>query len=268
MNEASKLNPNLEPFESNHTTPLADDFTVNYFNYFTEVEQHFARRRAKHIIVSPLDFAMIESWKDMGVPLHIILRAIDRVFDAYDAKPVKTRLINTIIYCEQEVMVGFEEYKHSRIGATQETDGDVSVGRSVPPPFSKETVIEFLELGVSDLGRLIGRLKHSEFELLKEAVERAIQRLHLLIADAKSAQELNFESLERELTRLESVVYEALTNCVAEEEIEKLRKEGAKQLKEYKKRMERVVYDQTLSNYVAKGLREQYGIPRLSLFYL
>jgi hypothetical protein len=211
---------------------------------------------------------MIESWKDLGIPLHVTLRAIDRVFDAYDAKPVKTKLINSIIYCQQEIMVCFEEYRHSRVGASEATGGEDGARQSVPPPFSKETVIDYLELGVSDLSRLIAKLKVPGFDSLKEAIERTIQRLQSLIADAKTAEHLSFETLERELTRLESVIYEALISCIPEEQIQKVRKEGAKQLKEYKKRMEPNVYEHTLSNYVAKCLREQYGVPRLSLFYL
>src|SRR6266536_1694176 len=62
---------------------------LNYFNYFTEVEDAFVRRRAKHLFLSPMDWALIESWKELGIPLHIVLRGIEKAFDSWEAKPRK-----------------------------------------------------------------------------------------------------------------------------------------------------------------------------------
>ena len=44
---------------------------MNYFNYFTEIEDAFVRRRGKHLLLSPMDWALIESWKELKVPLHV-----------------------------------------------------------------------------------------------------------------------------------------------------------------------------------------------------
>src|SRR6187455_1625755 len=65
------------------------DFALNYFNYFTEIEDAFIRRRAKHLLLSPMDWALIESWKELGVPLHVALRGIEKSFDSYESKPRK-----------------------------------------------------------------------------------------------------------------------------------------------------------------------------------
>jgi len=40
------------------------------------------------------------------------------------------------------------------------------------------------------------------------------------------------------------------------------------QLNPYRKQMEAEVYQQTFDNLLLKRLREQFGLPRLSLFYL
>jgi hypothetical protein len=53
---------------------------MNYYNYFTEIEDTFVRRRGKHLLLSPIDWAMIEGWQERGVPLHIVLRGIESVF--------------------------------------------------------------------------------------------------------------------------------------------------------------------------------------------
>ncbi len=49
----------------------------NYFNYFTEIEEHFQKRRGQARPLSPLDWSLIESLRDAGVPLEVVLRGVD-----------------------------------------------------------------------------------------------------------------------------------------------------------------------------------------------
>ncbi len=77
----------------------------NYFNYFTEIEEHFQRRRGR-IQLSPLDWALIETWKDAGVPLEAVLRGVDAAFDKYEQRPSKSQKINSLAYCAQAVLGG------------------------------------------------------------------------------------------------------------------------------------------------------------------
>jgi hypothetical protein len=76
----------------------------NYFNYFTEIEEHFQRRRGTTLLLSTLDWALIETWKEANIPLQAVLRGIDAAFDAYDRKPSKTRKVNSLAFCSQEVL--------------------------------------------------------------------------------------------------------------------------------------------------------------------
>ena len=99
---------------------------LNYFNYFTEVEEEFVRRRGKPLLVSPMDWALIESWKNAGIPLHIVLRAINRAFDAYDARPRRYRKVNSVFYCQQEVESSFADYRLAQVGGGPEGEKDVS----------------------------------------------------------------------------------------------------------------------------------------------
>src|SRR3954468_15214636 len=89
---------------------------LNYFNYFTEVEDAFIRRRGRHLLLSPLDWALIESWKEMGVPLHVALRGIEKSFDSYEARPRK-RSVKTLMYCQEEVEAQYAEWLESQTGA-------------------------------------------------------------------------------------------------------------------------------------------------------
>jgi len=88
---------------------------LNYFSYFSEIEDTFVRRRGKHLMLSPLDWALIESWKERGVPLHVALRAIEHSFDSYDAKKQK-RTVKTLLYCQEEVEAQYAEWLESRVG--------------------------------------------------------------------------------------------------------------------------------------------------------
>ena len=55
----------------------------NYFNYFTEIEEYFWKKRGAHLLVSPLDWAIMEAWQKAGVPLEAVLKGIDRAFESY-----------------------------------------------------------------------------------------------------------------------------------------------------------------------------------------
>src|ERR687889_2371712 len=89
---------------------------LNYFNYFTEIEEAFIRRRGKHLLVSPLDWSLMESWKKMGIPLHVVLRGIEKAFDSYESRP-RNRSVKTLYYCQEEVEAQFAEWVESQTGA-------------------------------------------------------------------------------------------------------------------------------------------------------
>src|SRR5690349_22123037 len=95
---------------------------LNYFNYFTEIEERFQQRRGTLLLLSTLDWALIETWKEAGIPLEAVLRGIDAAFDNYDRKPSKTRKVNSLAFCSQEVLVAAEEMKEAAVGTKRERD--------------------------------------------------------------------------------------------------------------------------------------------------
>ena len=92
----------------------------NYFNYFTEIEEHYLRRRGTHLLLSTLDWALIETWKNAGVPLEAVLRGIDDAFDKYDQRPSKSKKVNSLAYCSQAVLAAAEDMKEAAVGAAGE----------------------------------------------------------------------------------------------------------------------------------------------------
>ncbi|HEY0098570.1 MAG TPA: hypothetical protein VGB76_06415 [Pyrinomonadaceae bacterium] len=249
---------------------------MNYFNYFTEIEDAFIRRRGKHLLLSPMDWALIEGWKARGVPLHIVLRGIEQSFDSYEAKPRK-RSVKSLFYCQEEVEAQYAEWLESQVGATSaETDAagktpakntHAETGNGALP-FPREVIAGHLAESRAQLERACEEHRKRGAGELCEAVGRAAARLSALEKDFAAAARPDAEQLEGALNDLENLLDRALRADLAPERLNARRAEAAAQLEPYRKRMERATYEQTLDSLLAKLLREEGGLPRLSLFYL
>ena len=216
---------------------------MNYYNYFTEIEETFVRRRGKHLLLSPIDWAMIEGWQDRGVPLHIVIRAIESVFDGFDKNP-GPRTIKGLLYCTEEVEAQFKEWTEMQAGKAKETPTDVP----------SETIVEHI-------GQVIEELDKCKNDDLREDIDRAIVRLREIAANHSN----DLETADHSLSDIENFLEHALLTKIDVTEIEK---EVAAQLKPYKSQMEPEAYKQTSRVMILKRLREEEGSPRLSLFYL
>jgi hypothetical protein len=264
----------LESINDDSSTPSAE--RLNYFNYFTEVEEEFVRRRGKHMLISTLDWALVESWKNAGIPLHIVLRAINQAFDAYDARGHKHRKVNTIFYCQQAVETTFSEYRLAQVGGAQPGEPsqqqDSEAARTQSPreqsPFAGAVVLDFLARCDDQLGEARSRSSAAGARELDDAIDRARARLKEIIVEIQSSARLDAESLERDLDAIDRMILEGAANSCAEDELKKIRAEAESQLRSYRKKMDKAIYEQTVQNFVSRRLREMNNIPRLSLFYL
>ena len=229
---------------------------MNYFNYFSEIEETFIRRRGKHLLLSPLDWAMIENWQEREVPLNIVLRGIEKVFDSYDAKPKKNRTIKSLMYCKEEIEAQYDEWLESQIGKNNAQEVEETKEISI---FSHDTIAEHLE----NVSLQFENTKVSAKNELGETLERVWHRLQELKTSFTDA-----ETLETDLTSLEKLIDESLLANTANEEFAILKADTENQLKNYKKQMEAEVYQRTFDLMLLKKLHEKHEIPRLSLFYL
>src|SRR5213593_2753597 len=123
---------------------------LNYFSYFSEIEDTFIRRRGKHLWLSPIDWALMESWKERGVPLHVALRGIEHAFDSHDAKKHK-RTIKTLLYSQEEVEAQYAEWLESRVGSHEEKE---ETGDDSKSPFPRSSVLAHLEQSWEALSHL------------------------------------------------------------------------------------------------------------------
>lgn len=224
---------------------------MNYYNYFTEIEDAFIRRRGKHLLLSPLDWALIEGWQERGIPLHIVLRAIEAVFDGFDKQPNQNRTIKSLFYCREEVEAQFAEWTAAQVGSHGES------GRELDGQFSREAVVEHIE-------KALAALESIHDSGIKEDLERAVARLEELLSNLGD----DFEYIDRTLYDIESFLDRAMLSNTDKEHLKKLKKVVTAQLKLYKSAMDAEAYKNTFELMLLKCLREDLGVPRLGLFYL
>jgi hypothetical protein len=226
----------------------------NYFNYFTEIEEHFQRRRGSLLILSTLDWALIETWKEAGIPLEAVLRGIDATFDAHDRKPTKTKKVNGLAFCTQEVLAAAEQVAEAAVGAAPAEKKEAGLERN--------DIIEFLI-------RNAGNLEKKSFPpggdpLAKEAAST----LRTLAAEIPAQAGFRAEDLERRLTVMEEKLFAALLAATSDDEILAVRAEADRDLAPYRGKMNGPQIEQLHKQYIHKRILERYDVPRLSLFYM
>jgi len=226
----------------------------NYFNYFTEIEEHFCRRRGTVLRVSPLDWALMEIWKDAGIPLEAALRGIDATFDKWARRPRKTRKVNGLAFCAQEVLAAAEEMKDAAVGAPAKQPRDSGMD----------------PLAVADyLRRNAGALESVELPDLAESLAReTAANLRSLAESASGQTRISMEDLERRLTVAEERLFAALLAATPDEALYQVRSEADRDLAPYRRKMSAPQIGQLQKQYIHKRLLEQYRVPRLSLFYM
>ena len=248
---------------SSSTAPAEEQGPLNYFNYFTEIEDAFVRRRGKHLLLSSMDWALIESWKELNIPLHVALRGVEKAFDSWESKPRK-RSVKSLLYCQEEVEAQYAEWLEARVGAEETDNVDTEPGNE-GLPFSRQAISEHLERGRNQLLEIAQREGAESF---RETVLRAVSLLEELQQEFTSASAPSAQKLEISLTGIERMLSESISASVSREQFAELQTQVKQQLKPYRSHMEQKVYEQTFQNLLLKALRDNFGIPRLSLFYL
>ena len=233
----------------------------NYFNYFTEIEEHFQRRRGGILLLSTLDWALIETWKDAGIPLEAALRGIDAAFDRYDQRPSKSKKVNSLAYCAQEVLAAAEDMKEAAVGAARE-EGVAGGARGFEPgeigAFLRKNAERLEQASLPSGGNI------SPEKLARESAAT----LRDLADDVTAKKAVRLEEVERRLTVLEEKLFAALLAGTRDEELVSVRAQADRELAPYRSKMPGAQIEQLLKQYLHKRLLEKYGLPRLSLFYL
>jgi len=226
------------------------DWTLNYFNYFTEVEEHFQRARGTGMfLLSPLDWALIETWKEGGVPLEAVLRGIDAAFEKWRSRKSKVRMINSLAYCAQAVL----EQAQAMAGAAVPASGAAG---ETPAPFGLDELREFL-------GKCAAGLRAKNDPAYGE-IAASLEQLR----DSAGSHLADLEGLEQRLTALEDKMTALARSRASEEELLAARRALDSELRPYRGKMSAAQIAMLERQYLERRLIEAASLPRLSLFYL
>jgi len=224
--------------------PESQDWVFNYFNYFTEIEEHFQRTRGTSLfLLSPLDWALIESWKNAGVPLEAVLRGIDVAFEKWRARKIKTQMVNSLAFCTQAVMAEAQIMAGSR---------QPRVRQDVAPPFPVEELRAYLETNAAALP--------ADYQEIADALRR--------LATEVDGHYQDLEALEQRLTVLEEKMIASARARQSDEELLEARQSLDRQLRPYRGKMTAEQIAMLEKQFLERSLLEKAGLPRLSLFYM
>ena len=230
----------------------------NYFNYFTEVEERFQQRRGSLLLLSTLDWALIEAWRDAGVPLAAVLRGIDDAFDKHEAKKSKGRVrrVNGLGWCAQSIMEAAEQAREAATGASTEPSNEAGTG------FEGEPIAKHLESCCEQLASATGVPAGAQL-LIRETALRMQE-----LADQVRLQKPDPEALEQTLRTLEEKMLAMLQATLPEQELTALRSQASREIAPYRSRMQALQIRQIEQQFLEKRLLEKHALPRLSLFYM
>jgi hypothetical protein len=243
--------------------------TFNYFNYFTEIEEYFWRKRGAHLLVSPLDWAILETWQKADIPVTVVQKGIDRAFESWERsrRAAGGRQLKSLAYCVDAVLDAATEAQEAAVGSGPE----VKSSRGAAEPFSRDELRRYFERNVKRLRAAAEKQKaaddhrrHGLAKRFEDTSNKLEESLPLLDVPGS----LDLEDLERRLTVLEEKLSAALSADADEEAMLTIRREMDRSLAPYRRKMSAEQLVQLERQYMQKRLFEYFDVPRLSLFYL
>ena len=213
-------------------TPSPDD-------YFLEVESHFSARRGTPFVFSAKDWSLLKGWKEDGIPLPVVLEAIDTCFEKKESSGRKG-VISSLSYCRHAVKEIWADRQELQVGSSE----------SVPESRPAEPLAE-----------LSRRLRESE-----STAEPSAARV---IAEAAGKVEAipageSVPHIEDLLMSIESDLIAQLEATLSPEQANAIRTEVETSLARH--RLDPKVAERTRDANTRRILRTTFGLPRLSLF--
>jgi hypothetical protein len=223
----------------------ADNWQLNYFNYFTEVEERFQQARGTSLfLLSPLDWALIESWKNSGVPLEAVLRGIDIAFENARARRSKVERVNSLAYCAQAVLKEAQRIADNLPASPAPSE----------PALPADSIRNHLASAASTLDAAPG------FESIARSVHELIAHLDDLLRD--------LQDLDLRLTALEDKMSAIARTRLTDDDLFAMRRELEAQLRPYRSRMTADQISRLEKSFLDRMVYEKLALPRLSLFFV
>jgi hypothetical protein len=237
---------------------------LNQYSYYTEIEEYFWRKRGAHLLVSPLDWAILETWQKAGIPVAAVLAGIDRAFESFarSRRARGGRTLKSLAYCVDAVLDAAEQWKEAHAGENP------AVTRAATPaaPFSAEELRRHLEKSTDALRRAADG--SSTPAALHGPLRETAEKLAVIARNLAGAGLPDLQDLERRLTIFEEKLTAAFLSAADDALLLDLRRELDRSLAPYRRKMSAAQLGTLERQYLQKRLWERYAVPRLSLFYL
>jgi hypothetical protein len=238
---------------------------MNYYNYFTEIENHFVKRRGKNLFLSPMDWNLIAVWREAGVPLQVALRGIDIAMDGFFARPNRgISKVNSLCYCHDSVMTEFAGHQESRVGESAEEQSPADADEKNKS--GQAEVLGFLSQRIGEIKALLVKQCLSESAL--EGAQRAQDRLEEIFRHLEASSEFDSEAIERDLGIVDGILMEGLWQAIPSEQMADWEKEAKTELKIYRKRLPKETFERIHRNFLHSRIRRHFEIGELSIFHL
>ncbi|MBN2242145.1 MAG: hypothetical protein JW793_05605 [Acidobacteria bacterium] len=244
---------------------------MNYYNYFTEIEEHFVKRRGKHLLVSPMDWGLMAAWRDAGVPLQVAIRGIDIAMDGFFSRQRRgSAKINSLCYCHDSVMEEFARHRESRVGETHTVSRAGSGDKEASPDSRNEDeiseAVEYLSAIIDEITAVSAKRDLSGFAI--EGLERTRERLEEELQALETCARADLEALERDLGIADGILVEALRSAVPAAQAAEWEKEAKTELKVYRKKLPKELYGKIYDTFMRSRIHREFQIREFSLFRL
>jgi hypothetical protein len=183
-----------------------------------------------------------------------VLRGIDVTFDKWERRPRKTRKVNGLAFCAQEVLASAEELKETAVGTSPPQPRDTGLEQSSVSDFLKRNAGQLDQVVLPATAQTLAQETASSLRSLAESLSQPVP--------------MQMEDLERRLTVAEEKLLAALLAATPDEALFQVRSEADRDLAPYRRKMTAPQIEQLQKQYIHKRLLEQYHLPRLSLFYM
>jgi hypothetical protein len=167
-----------------------EDAELDEAAYATKVEEAFIAERGTPFLLSPKDWTLIREWREGGIPVDVVVRAVREAFDKRRAR-AQAGKISSIAYCAGAVEELWEMERRGLVGkeAPSVAEGDA--------PAKKEEILASLAARLRAPGEPSATGEVDE-DLLRKVREKAASKIDAL------PREGSFEESEGALAAIEA----------------------------------------------------------------
>jgi hypothetical protein len=228
-------------------------------DYFEQVESCFSRLRGTPLLLSPKDWALVASWREAGIPLRLVLEALESVFVARrrSADEGTTRPVLALSYCRHAVQEAFDAWREAQLGAP-----------SVETPATGEGSESGKQEAASCLQAWIEGLQHAgrKAELPSLPLEEAAEHLRSLAALLEAPDHPSLAQVEDRLEEIEDRLLDRLLQALPPEAMQEIEDSVRQDLQALQPRLTQRAYESTFQVHLRGRLRERHHLPRLTLY--